>query len=192
MVGLHGNVFKPHTGTKTSVILLQKWDDELCPKKEDYPIFFATMQKPSKDNSGDKIYLSEVRVDYVEIEYEEAKGTNRENYEEHSTTYIFKDFTEKFGNETLATTFYNTKYENIINQDEYNALSQKDKNLYKPKSYCKIYTTPSQDEHGHLIVEHDLYQLSRKKPDGSTELLQCGIAETFLEFAKREDLSFFA
>lgn len=57
VVGLHGNVFKPHTGTKTSVLFVQKWDDELCPKKEDYPIFFATMQKPSKDNSGDKKYL---------------------------------------------------------------------------------------------------------------------------------------
>lgn len=58
VVGLHGNVFKPHTGTKTSVLFVQKWDDELCPKKEDYPIFFATMQEPSKDNSGEKIYVS--------------------------------------------------------------------------------------------------------------------------------------
>ena len=59
VVGLHGNVFKPHTGTKTSVLFVQKWDDELCPKKEDYPIFFATMQKQSKDNSGDKIYVKD-------------------------------------------------------------------------------------------------------------------------------------
>lgn len=57
VVGLHGNVFKPHTGTKTSVLLVQKWDAEFCPKVEDYPIFFATMLEPSKDNSGDKIYL---------------------------------------------------------------------------------------------------------------------------------------
>jgi len=57
VVGLHGNVFKPHTGTKTSVLLVQKWDDKLCPKVDDYPIFFATMQQPSKDNSGDKIYI---------------------------------------------------------------------------------------------------------------------------------------
>lgn len=57
VVGLHGNVFKPHTGTKTSVLFVQKWDDELCPKKEDYPIFFATMQEPSKDNSGEKIFV---------------------------------------------------------------------------------------------------------------------------------------
>ncbi len=57
VVGLHGNVFKPHTGTKTSVLIVQKWDAKLCPKKDDYPIFFATMQEPSKDNSGEKIFL---------------------------------------------------------------------------------------------------------------------------------------
>jgi type I restriction enzyme M protein len=61
VVGLHGNVFKPHTGTKTSVLFVQKWNDDpkvgpLCPRLEDYPIFFATMREPSKDNSGDKIY----------------------------------------------------------------------------------------------------------------------------------------
>ena len=27
VVGLHGNVFKPHTGTKTSVLFVQKWAD---------------------------------------------------------------------------------------------------------------------------------------------------------------------
>lgn len=57
VVGLHGNVFKPHTGTKTSVLFVQKWDDKLCPKVDDYPIFFATMQEPSKDNSGEKIFV---------------------------------------------------------------------------------------------------------------------------------------
>ena len=56
VIGLHGNVFKPHTGTKTSVLFVQKWDDKICPKRDDYNIFFATMSKPSKDNSGDKIY----------------------------------------------------------------------------------------------------------------------------------------
>lgn len=61
VVGLHGNVFKPHTGTKTSVLFIQKWNDDpaagpLCPRQADYPIFFATMREPSKDNSGDKIY----------------------------------------------------------------------------------------------------------------------------------------
>lgn len=61
VVGLHGNVFKPHTGTKTSVLFFQKWNDNpkegpLCPKVDDYPIFFGTMREQSKDNSGQKIY----------------------------------------------------------------------------------------------------------------------------------------
>lgn len=114
VVGLHGNVFKPHTGTKTSVLFVQKWDDELCPKKDDYPIFFATMQKPSKDNSGEKIYLIDPETGL-----------------------------------------------------------------------------PALDSHEHLIVDHDLYQLSYKKQDGTIVTLAPGIAEAFIEFAKREGLSFF-
>lgn len=57
VVGLHQNTFKPHTGTKTSVLFVQKWDGELCPKKEDYPIFFAVSEKGGKDNSGDYIFV---------------------------------------------------------------------------------------------------------------------------------------
>ena len=57
VVGLHVNTFKPHTGTKTSVLFVQKWDDELCPKVDDYPIFFAVSEKGGKDNSGDYVYL---------------------------------------------------------------------------------------------------------------------------------------
>lgn len=104
VVGLHGNVFKPHTGTKTSVLFVQKWDDKLCPKVEDYPVFFATMQEPSKDSSGDKIY--------------------------------------------------------VRNEDG----------------------APKLDGHGHFIVKHDLFN--------HDDLTQDGIAEAFIEFAKRERLSF--
>lgn len=110
VVGLHGNVFKPHTGTKTSVLFVQKWNDDpaagpLCPKKDDYPIFFATMREPSKDTSGDKIY---------------RQGPDG---------------------------------------------------------------APLLDDHGHLIVQHDLFN-----HDGRTE---DGIAEAFIEFAKKERMSFF-
>lgn len=86
-------------------MLVQKWDNTLCPQKEDYPIFFATMQESSKDNSGDKIYMA--------------------------------------------------------NEDG----------------------TPKLDKHGHLIVKHDLFN-----HEGLTE---DGIAEAFVEFAKKEGLSFF-
>jgi len=60
VVGVHPNTFKPHTGTKTSVLFVQKWNDDpaagpLCPKEDDYNIFFATQRLPSKDTSGDKL-----------------------------------------------------------------------------------------------------------------------------------------
>ena len=105
VVGLHGNVFKPHTGTKTSVLFVQKWHDTLCPRKDDYPIFFATQQSPSKDNSGDKIYVK-----------------------------------DEDGRDKL-------------------------------------------DSKGHKIVAHDLFNHNGNET-------QDGISEAFIEFAKKEDLSF--
>ncbi|MEH1098226.1 N-6 DNA methylase [Micromonospora sp. CPCC 205561] len=62
VVGLQVNTFKPHTGTKTSVLFLQKWNEDpsrgpLCPRVDDYPVFFATSQLSGKDNRGDYQYL---------------------------------------------------------------------------------------------------------------------------------------
>lgn len=58
VVGLHGNMFKPFTGTKTSVLLVQKWrSDEERAEAGDYRIFFATSQSSGKDNSGSYIWL---------------------------------------------------------------------------------------------------------------------------------------
>ena len=64
VVGLHRNTFKPHAGTKTSVLFLQKWNDDsaqgpLCPQVDDYPIFFAVSEKGGKDNSGDYTHLND-------------------------------------------------------------------------------------------------------------------------------------
>jgi len=55
VVGLDTNTFKPHTGTKTSVLFLQKWDEDEKALK-DYPIFMAVSKKGGKDNSGDYVY----------------------------------------------------------------------------------------------------------------------------------------
>jgi len=63
VVGLEGNTFKlpapaKGTGTKTSVLFLQKWDEN---EKllEDYPIFMAVSKKSGKDNSGEYIYIND-------------------------------------------------------------------------------------------------------------------------------------
>ena len=63
VIGLDGNTFKPHTGTKTSVLFVQKWEDELNPKLEDYPIFMAVSQNSGKDNSGEEIYETDENGD---------------------------------------------------------------------------------------------------------------------------------
>lgn len=127
VIGLHGNTFKPHTGTKTSVLLVQKWDDTLCPKVDDYNIFFATQQKEGKNNSGDKLYWK--------------------------------------ANKNGTTT--------------------------DPKlALC--------DKYGHPIVYHDLFatiEYNWNKQAGHNDFEQLtpdGIAEAFIEFAKKEQLSFFA
>lgn len=63
VVGLHGNSFKPHTGTKTSLLFLRKYRaDELV---ADYPIFFATSKVTFKDNSGEYIYLTDDNGDVL-------------------------------------------------------------------------------------------------------------------------------
>ena len=132
VVGLHGNVFKPHTGTKTSVLFVQKWDAKLCPKVDDYPIFFATMQEPSKDSSGEKIFVK--KKDFPKSALETANEQQVAEPIDH----------------------YDVAPENL---DEYLL-----------------------DSHGHLIVKHDLFNHDNLTKDG--------IAEAFLEFAKKEKLSF--
>lgn len=62
VVGLHGNTFKPHTGTKTSVLFFQKRSGDLM---SDYPIFMAVSKKGGKDNSGDYIYKKDPSGNYV-------------------------------------------------------------------------------------------------------------------------------
>ena len=109
VVGLHRNTFKPHAGTKTSVLFLQKWNDDpkkgpLCPQVDDYPIFFAVSEKGGKDNSGDYIHLK------------------------------------------------------------------------NPDGQYKL------DQHGHMIVDHDLHDHDGELPEG--------IAEDFISWAKSEKLSF--
>lgn len=64
VVGLHVNTFKPHTGTKTSILFLQKWGEDEQPLA-DYPIFMAVSKKPGKDNSGEYIYKKDEKGGYV-------------------------------------------------------------------------------------------------------------------------------
>jgi type I restriction enzyme M protein len=61
VVGLQQNTFKPHTGTKTSLLFLQTWNDDkkspaYNPKVDNYPVFLATSLDSGKDTSGEYLY----------------------------------------------------------------------------------------------------------------------------------------
>lgn len=61
VVWLDNNTFKPHTWTKTSVLFVQKRDEDknsptYNPKLDDYEIFMAVSECSGKDNSGEEIY----------------------------------------------------------------------------------------------------------------------------------------
>ena len=129
VVGLHSNVFKPHTSTKTSVLFVQKWTDasdknypDICPKpkadhdgKIDYPVFFATMQEPSKDSSGDKIYVSENYVTWTCYDYEVVKVITRK-----SDGYVLseEEFEEEKSKKGFKNSHYKIKEETRVNREE--------------------------------------------------------------------------
>ena len=129
VVGLHGNTFKPHTGTKTSVLFVQKWDKKLCPKRDDYPIFFATQQLPGKDTRGDKLYR------YWTLDKQST-----------STTDLKLALLDKYRHPVV--------YHDLMATIDYGWDEKKNTNIP-----CQL------------------------SPDG--------IAEAFIEFAKKEKLSFF-
>jgi type I restriction enzyme M protein len=58
VVGLGVNTFKPFTGTKTSVLFLQKWGGVAGKPTDDYSVFMATSEKPGKDGSGEYLVLT--------------------------------------------------------------------------------------------------------------------------------------
>ena len=170
---------------RSSVLFVQKWDDELCPKLDDYPIFFATMQKTSKDNSGDKIYVSDKFVTYHEMTYKNENADDSSAFDKLEKTVMeHSEFLGKYGSIAEATKYYSFELKKMIDQEYYNELDLDDKALFVKKTWCSVFSENRLDSHGHLIVDHDLFN-----HDGMTV---DGIAEAFIEFAKKEKFSFFA
>lgn len=60
VVSLPQNTFMPHTNTKTSILILQKWKTK---KLSDYPIFMAVSKKIGKDRKG-KVVKKNGKIDH--------------------------------------------------------------------------------------------------------------------------------
>lgn len=227
VVGIHGNTFKPHTGTKTSVLFVQKWTGEekstrdiLIAEREedwnqhaasyfsglnqkelqkekhafhathpvtqelDYPIFFATQQLPSKDNRGDKIYVTRLKLKW---------------YQQHPETKQWEEFIREASEEEMAAYKANPQsYPRLFavmkEYGQYDILDEAQMaargvkinrygGLRVQERLPHFYYERLRDTHGHWVVQHDFFN-----HDGLT---QDGIAEAFEEFAAKEKLSFF-
>jgi type I restriction enzyme M protein len=139
-------------------------------KKDDYPIFFATMREPSKDTSGDKIY----RAVRHGMKSEEVAEIERLKEKWRALDAEKGALGAKARKGKLAK-------DEQLRLDEIAAMREG-----SPEEIEKAnidLDAPLLDDHGHLIVRHDLFN-----HDGKTE---DGIAEAFIEFAKKEGLSFF-
>ena len=166
IVGLHGNVFKPHTGTKTSVLFVQKWTDEkcgfpnICPKPKtdkngniDYPIFFATMQEPSKNNSGDKIYVTETYVTWNNYKYITEMHYIRKSDKQEVTKKEY-DAAQKKSD-------YSAKM--ITRRETKEHLTQNGSSEFIKDLFIAEYGTL--DSHRRWILKNVLFTLKNKKKD---------------------------
>ena len=169
---MHGNTFKngkSGTGTKTSVLFVQKWTDEdcgypnICPKPDadengniDYPIFFATMQEPSKDNSGDKIYVTETYVNWTSYKYTTAKLIIRKSdksiiSEEEYNQIANKENYDKVEKNIL---YIRKSNEELVTEEEY---------LANKKEYKKKIIYEYKRKSDSVIISEDEYKEITKK-----------------------------
>lgn len=60
------NSFKPFTGTKTSVVFLQKWGGDTGEPRENYSVFMATSQRSGKNNGGEYIFKTDEKSNQID------------------------------------------------------------------------------------------------------------------------------
>ena len=181
VVGLHSHVFKPHTSTKTSVLFVQKWTDEsckypnICPKPQadengdiDYPIFFATMQEPTKDSSGDKIYVSENYLTWNQYEYETVRVITRKS---DGVFLSEQEFDEEKNKKEFKKSHYKIQTENRVTKIEKttnNGEKQFIRDLFI-EEYGEL------NNHRHWQLENVEFIIKKnKKTDGKPEKLSIG------------------
>jgi type I restriction enzyme M protein len=101
VVGLDVNTFRlpapaKGTSTKTSIIFLQKWNDNaevgpLCPFMEKYPIFMAVSEKSGKNNSGEYVWKKDEKGSYLV----DDEGNRIVDHDLDGITTAFQEFAVK-------------------------------------------------------------------------------------------------
>jgi type I restriction enzyme M protein len=234
VVGLHGNTFKPHTGTKTSVIFLQKytsekldeiraienrhaaeWDNHLAElsalsgkaelTEEDLPSLLFSFLLAEFDGGETSDYGEGETDEVAEIETDDELTERIENLQAQLIAMqgrtigkadLKRALTEahrKLASRTIKGQFeYLRENEKLLTRYRESWLSEKaaeeldypiffavSEKAGKDNSGDPIYKKDANgelmlDNHGHLIVDHDLEE----------------IAEAFVSFAKEQGFDF--
>jgi len=235
VVGLHGNTFKPHTGTKTSVIFLQKytreeldeiraienrhaaeWDNHLAEltalsektelTEEDLPPLLFSFLQAEFDTGEDEAGEDETE-EAAEAETDEELTERIENLQAQLDAMqgrakgkaelkrALAESQRKLASRTLKGQFeYLRQNEKLLARYRESWLAEKaaaeldypiffavSEKAGKDNSGEPVYKKDENgelmlDEHGHLIVDHDLDE----------------IAEAFIAFAKEQGFDFWA
>jgi type I restriction enzyme M protein len=234
VVGLHGNTFKPHTGTKTSVVFLQKYTDKEIDEIRDvqnrhaaeWDNHLAELTALSKKAELTEDDLPPLLFSFLQAEFEEGETSDNGESEAEETTEIETDeeLIERIENlqsrlnamqgrakgkaelkralaeaqRKLASRTLKGRIEHLLQNvkliNHYReiwlaekAAEELDYPIFfavsekggKDNSGEPIYKKDANDdlmldEHGHLIVDHDLDE----------------IAEAFIAFAKKQGFDF--
>jgi len=113
VIGLHGNTFKPHTGTKTSVLLLQKYTEDEKIEYDDLKISYETswetyiekLNKKFKDTRWDTV-INDEEIDlhlkhFIEFTFDASEELDDEESEEspeprHESLFELKEELKNF------------------------------------------------------------------------------------------------
>lgn len=174
VVGVHPNTFKPHTGTKTSVLFVQKWTEEEKHQREALKIYETRLLKSwyEKDPASGEWKAHRRQATEEELAEHNADPDARPVLHE-----LILDFAK-----TEIIDAKELKKRGLKYPDPFNARIRQLTPYFRRERV--------RDDHGHRIVVHDLFSTPIHKDSGGGQTPE-GIAEAFHEFAAREKLSFF-
>jgi len=128
VIGLHPHTFIPHTGAKTSVLLLQKTE----PAAGSYPIFFAVSERSGKDSSGQLIYTQRVAEGRTVQVVEHDLVKIAQAFREFGTSQMLDFSTQVPQGEKVYDREWQDGHVSIVASAEVAAINRLDAEFYRP------------------------------------------------------------
>lgn len=121
------------------------------------------------------------------------KNKNLKNYKEDLTITEYLSLSKSDQKYYKEVAILGENLNKTISINEYNALDKEVQKYYLVAEDIEERTERVKDTQGHIFVKHDLFNHDPDMPNPNPNNVysQDGIAEAFIEFAKKEGLSFF-